>query len=82
MSIIAAIQMCSSDNIDDNLKIAAERIRAAAAKGAKIAVLPEMFAIMGKKPADALLAKEKYGNGKIQNFISTLALKLNIFIFS
>lgn len=80
MSCIAAIQMCSSDNVDDNLKVVAERIHVAAAKGAKIAVLPEMFAIIGKNPLDALLAKEKYGDGKIQNFISTLSAKLNIWI--
>lgn len=80
MSIITAIQMCSSDNVDDNLKIASQCIRVAASKGAKCIVLPEMFAFIGKKPADVLGVKENWGGGKIQDFISTLSAQLNIWI--
>ncbi|OGT41338.1 MAG: hypothetical protein A3F13_01370 [Gammaproteobacteria bacterium RIFCSPHIGHO2_12_FULL_40_19] len=80
MSILSAVQMCSSGNVDTNLKLASQYIRAAAANGAKMVVLPEMFACIGKNPVDALSIKEKFGSGKIQDFISSVAAQCNIWI--
>ena len=56
--IIAAIQMCSSANIHENLATAAKLIQEAAANHANVVVLPEMFAIIGTSPHDKLLEKE------------------------
>ena len=70
---IAAIQMCSSNNVDDNLKTAARLIKEAALHDAKLIVLPEMFAIMGKTPEDKIVVKENFGVGKIQDFLSQQA---------
>ena len=50
MSKIAAIQMCSSHILNDNLKIASRLINEAAKNEAKLVVLPEMFAVMGLTP--------------------------------
>lgn len=80
MPTIAAIQMCSSDNVDENLKSAERLMQAAANNGAQLIVLPEMFAIIGKKDADKLAVQEKYGAGKIQDFLSSQAKKLNAWI--
>ncbi|HLB56761.1 MAG TPA: carbon-nitrogen hydrolase family protein [Coxiellaceae bacterium] len=77
---IAAIQMCSSHVVDENLATAAKLIAEAAKNQAQLIVLPEMFAIMGKKPTDKVDVKEKYGSGKIQNFLSQQAKMHNTWI--
>ena len=80
MKKIAAIQMCSSDKVDENLQNAKIFIEEAAKNGARLIVLPEMFAIMGKTPNDKVTIKEKSGQGKIQNFLSTLSKKYKVWI--
>lgn len=77
---IAAIQMCSSHIVEENLAMAAHLIREAATNQAQLIVLPEMFAIMGKKPTDKVEAKEDYGSGKIQNFLSNQAKMHQVWI--
>ncbi len=77
---IAAIQMCSSHNINDNLAMAKQLITEAAKNKAELVVLPENFAIMGLKPSDKVLVKEKLGQGKIQHFLSVQAKANNIWI--
>jgi deaminated glutathione amidase len=80
MTRIAAIQMCSSENIDDNLKTAKQLIEEAASHGAKLIVLPEMFAIFGTDATDKVNAKEIFHEGKIQDFLSTLAKANGVWI--
>lgn len=80
MTKIAAIQMCSSHNIQENLQTAANLITQAASAGAKLVVLPEMFAIMGIVASDKVAAKEKIGHGPIQNFLSEQSKRHNIWI--
>lgn len=70
---IAALQMCSSHSVEENLLTAANLISQAVQNKAQLIVLPEMFAIMGKKPTDKVDARETYGSGKIQNFLSAQA---------
>lgn len=77
---IAAIQMCSSTNIDENLATANELISQAALNGAALVVLPEMFAIMGTDQTDKLKVKETLGTGKIQAFLAQCAKAHNIWI--
>ncbi len=73
MNKIAAIQLCSSDCVDDNLVVASTLIAEAAANGAKLAVLPEIFAFMGTVWTEQFVIAEKYGEGKIQRFLSQQA---------
>ncbi len=80
MSKVAAIQMCSSYDIDENLKTAAHWIDEAAQQGAKLIVLPENFAIMGKNELDKLAMKEPFGHGKIQSFLSEQAKKQGVWL--
>ncbi len=80
MSKIAAIQMCSSSIVEKNLLSAARLIKKAASNGAKLIVLPEMFAIMGKDPKDKVIAKEHYGKGVIQSFLSQESQKNKIWL--
>ena len=72
MDKIAAIQMCSSHLVDENLNTAANLISEAAKNHAKLIVLPEMFAIMGQGAADKVTVKENFGHGKIQSFLSVV----------
>ena len=80
MKKIAAIQMSSSDNVDENLSQAEQLISKASSQGALLVVLPEIFAIMGKTPTDKVDVAEEYGNGKIQSFLSRCAKQYNIWI--
>lgn len=79
-SVIAAIQMCSTDIVNENLSAAKLLIAEAAKNNANMVVLPEMFAIMGKTPQDKVLVKEKFGSGLIQDFLSEQAKLNNIWI--
>lgn len=78
--IIAAIQMCSSSNLDENLKTAGRLITEAAKHHANLVVLPEMFAMIGKSEKDKVSIKEKFGDGKIQHFLSQQAKENQIWI--
>lgn len=77
---VSAIQMCSSNNLDDNLTNAKTLIIQAANEGSALAVLPEMFPIFGNKATDKIAIKETYLSGKIQNFLSDIAKQYNIWI--
>lgn len=78
--IIAAIQMCSSSNVDENLNTVEKLINEAVARHAKMVVLPEMFAVMGEKASDKVEVREVLGEGKIQRFLSAQARAHKIWI--
>lgn len=73
MTKVAAIQMCSSHNVDENLSNSSKFIADAANQGAKLIVLPENFALIGLQDTDKLKVKEEFGHGKIQDFLSQQA---------
>ena len=73
MSKVAAIQMASGPNVQANLDEARKFIGIAVQQGAELIVLPENFAIMGMTEMDKVAVAEKYGQGLIQNFLSTQA---------
>ncbi len=77
---IAAIQMTSSHNVQENLKAAGELIQQAAERGARMAVLPEMFAIMGLDQLDKVKYRETLGGGPIQDFLAEQASKYNMWV--
>lgn len=76
--VIAAIQMCSVDNIDENLKTASDLIAIAAKAGAKLVVLPEMFAVMNNDIKVQM--KEPFGHGKIQDFLAKVANQNRVWV--
>ena len=80
MSKIASIQMCSSCKVETNLQTAATLLAKAAKLGAQVAVLAEMFAMIGKSSDYKLSFQEPLGNGPIQDFLSTQAKKWGIWI--
>lgn len=77
---VAAIQLVSTDIVNDNLKTVAQLVANAVGNGAKLVVLPENFALMPKKSSDLFNKSEVLGGGKIQTFMSALAREHKIWL--
>ncbi len=77
---VAAIQMASGPNVAGNLGEAGRLIAQAVAKGARLVVLPEFFAIMGMNDLDKLKVQESLGTGVIQKFLSDTARQHKIWL--
>lgn len=82
MTLCAAIQMVSSPDVAANLQAAGELIAAATAKGAKLVVLPENFALMGLHELDKVKVKEADGSGPIQDFLAATARQQAVWIIA
>jgi predicted amidohydrolase len=80
MSVAAVIQMTSSPDVAANLATARGLLERARTQGAVLAVLPENFAIMGRKEADKLEVAERAGEGPIQAFLGHCARELGLWI--
>ena len=79
-TLIAAVQMVSTPDVDDNLNTAKHLIGEAASKGAKLVLLPEFWPLMGNKDTDKLAYAETPGKGPIQSFLSDMAQKHKIWL--
>ncbi|MGH8460493.1 MAG: carbon-nitrogen hydrolase family protein [Stenotrophobium sp.] len=77
---VAAIQMCSMDDVAANLRAASRLLMQAADSGAVLAVLPENFAFMGAQETAKLAHAEADGTGTIQDFLAQTARKLSLWI--
>ena len=77
---IAAIQMVSTPNLNENLEVAARLIKAASESGSQLAVLPEYFCLMGLKDTDKVNVREVAGSGPIQARLAEIALDNNIYL--
>ncbi|MBI5450944.1 MAG: carbon-nitrogen hydrolase family protein [Gammaproteobacteria bacterium] len=80
MNCVAVIQMASGPNVTPNLNEAGRLLDMAAGQGAKLAVLPENFAIMGMGQNDLVKAGEHLGRGPIQDFLARRAQELGLWI--
>jgi deaminated glutathione amidase len=77
---IAAVQMTSGVEVAANLAQARTLLEQAAAAGAKLAVLPENFAIMARREADRRAVAEDDGDGPIQQMLARAARELELVI--
>lgn len=77
---IAAIQMTSGPEVAPNLVSAGQLIAQAAAEGAKLIALPEYFPFIGASDEERLAAREKLGDGPIQNFLAQAAREHGVWI--
>jgi predicted amidohydrolase len=76
---IAALQMNSGPDVQGNLEAAGELLAEAASRGAVVAVLPENFALMGRRERDKLdVAEPPGGGGPIQRFLAAQAARLSL----
>ncbi|EKD73068.1 MAG: hypothetical protein ACD_45C00473G0022 [uncultured bacterium] len=77
---VAAIQMNSGHHVQKNLVTAEKLIAEAAAQGAQLIVLPEMFAVMAMDQVDKIKMGETLDNGPIQAFLSQQALRHRVWL--
>jgi nitrilase len=77
---IAAIQMTSGPDVGANLEQARALLEDAAARGARLAALPENFSFMGLKDADKRAVAEADGSGPAQDFLADSARQLKLWI--
>lgn len=80
MMRVAAIQMNSQSDMQDNLRLADELIAAASADGCKLVLLPENFALMPEKGRDKAKHAEHEGHGPIQQFLADAAKRHGLWI--
>jgi predicted amidohydrolase len=77
---IAAVQMTSGNDVNENLKTAKKFIAEAAGNGANLVVLPEMFATMALSNELKVKLREDAGGGQIQDFLSAAAREYGIWL--
>lgn len=77
---VAAIQMTSGTDVEENLRIAGKLIGRAAAEGASLVLLPENFGLMGRNARDKLAAQERDGDGLQQAFLARMAREHRQFV--
>jgi predicted amidohydrolase len=77
---VAAIQMVSAASVDANLAAAEALIAEAAARSARLVVLPENFAFMGARERDKLAVREADGAGPIQEFLARAAARHSVWL--
>lgn len=78
--MVAAVQMASSPNVGANLLEAGRWVQEAAARGARLVVLPENFALMGMSESDKLAAAEEDGAGTMQDFLAKTAERWKVWL--
>ena len=77
---VAALQMCSGEDRAANLESAGRLLESAAARGARVAVLPENFSMMARRDADRRALAEADGSGPVQAFLARRARELGLWI--
>ncbi|MGZ9712644.1 carbon-nitrogen hydrolase family protein [Glaciimonas sp. GNP009] len=75
---IAAIQMVSTPQVEENFSTARKLVAEAAQQGAQLVLLPEYWPIMGWQDSDKVTIAESLGAGPIQRFMAGLAKEHNI----
>lgn len=80
MTQVAAIQMVSTPDINGNIAEAERLLREAAEQGAKVAVLPENFAVLATGQMLEAGAKESSDESVIRHFLSEQATALGLWI--
>jgi predicted amidohydrolase len=76
----AAVQLNSTDQYDQNLEIAEELVRAAAADGSELVVLPEKWTVLG--PPEALRSAAQPLDGPALRAASSWARELEIYLLA
>jgi nitrilase len=80
MTTVAAIQMVSSPDVQDNLATARRLLAHAAERGASLVTLPEYWPIMGRVDTDKVAHAEQPGSGPIQDFLAEQAQRHGIWL--
>jgi nitrilase len=79
-TIVAAVQMVSTPDVDENIATARRLIADAVARGATLVTLPEYWPIMGMTDTDKVAHAEQPGIGPIQDFLAGQAREHGIWL--
>ncbi len=77
---LAAVQMVSTSEPEENLEQAGRLIERAAGRGATLVVLPEYFPLMGGPEQRRLELREQPGKGPLQEFLAAAARRHGIWL--
>lgn len=75
---VAALQMNSQDDVASNLQRAEALVREAARAGARVVVLPEAFAFLGRESEKANIAEQLGGDGVIMTALRKWCRELQV----
>jgi deaminated glutathione amidase len=78
---VAAIQMCSTEDLSANLAVCRDLTAKASADGAKLVVLPECFSFLGRREGDKLaIAESLEAGGPVMATLRELAVRHGIWM--
>ena len=77
---VAAIQMVSGIDVNQNLQDALDLIAIGADKGCELLALPEYFCLLGQRDTDKLSIAESEGRGKLQDALRHAAQKHGVWL--
>ncbi|MHB1705850.1 MAG: nitrilase-related carbon-nitrogen hydrolase, partial [Acidithiobacillus sp.] len=77
---VAVVQMVATAEVAENLAAAVLLLDRAAAQGARLVLLPENFALMGRQETDKLAIMEADGEGPIQDWLAAQARRLGLWL--
>jgi nitrilase len=77
---VAALQMVSGPDVQDNVRQACALVARAAASGAELVVLPEYFCLIGQHDADKLAISESEAEGPIQEAMAGAAREHGLWV--
>jgi predicted amidohydrolase len=77
---VAAVQMISTPQVEENFSTARRLITQAAQQGAQLVLLPEYWPIMGMHESDKIAHAERFDAGPIQKFMSDIARECRIWL--
>lgn len=78
--LVAAVQMVSGDNVQENLRQAEQLIAQAAGDGARLVGLPEYFCLLSADETAKVRIAEAEGDGPIQTFLKESAARHGVWI--
>jgi deaminated glutathione amidase len=77
---VAALQMVSAPEVQANLRSAERLVASAAEAGARLVALPENFYLIGRHEGDKVRARERDGEGPIQDFLADAARRHRVWL--
>ena len=77
---IAALQMVSTTNVEQNCETASRLVAQAARDGAALVALPEYFCLMGRADRDKVTIAEAPGDGPIQRMLAHAAREHGVWL--
>ena len=76
----AAVQMLTSEDVEENLAMAETMIARAAVEGARLVALPEYFGLLSRDEQAKVRIRERAGDGPMQTFLADSARRHGVWL--